>query len=131
MIVVLNHEGMAIAVAASRAAPTYTSKVMLPVAAVAPSAWVDIPAATVILAVVQVQTTQSARSASIGNDNLQLWTHMHGDVIVNSSVSSANDPIGDIKTSLGGQAYAINADSGQASSRITMWPQTGALSLTP
>lgn len=82
-----------------------------------PSAWNGIPAAAA--AVAQVQAAQAARIASITNDNRQSstrtdTTHMHGDVIVNSNASNANDLIGDLKASLKGRAYAMASNSGQA-----------------
>ncbi|MCJ2060120.1 hypothetical protein MKL09_26765 [Methylobacterium sp. J-048] len=89
----------------------------VPAAAPAPSAWNGYPQANLFVA--QAQAAQAAQVANTTNDNRQSstrtdTTHMHGDVIVNSSASNADGLIGDLKQSLKGRAYAMAANSGQA-----------------
>ncbi|WP_267428404.1 hypothetical protein [Methylobacterium sp. GC_Met_2] len=67
----------------------------------------------------QARVTQAAQASSISNDNWQSsvrtdTTHMHGDVIVNSSASDSAGLISDLKQSLKGRAFAMAANSGQA-----------------
>ncbi|MCJ2048282.1 phage tail tip lysozyme, partial [Methylobacterium sp. J-070] len=83
----------------------------------APSAWNGIPNAGLFVA--QAQAAQAAQIANTTNDNRQSsvrthTTHMHGDVIVNSSASNADGLIGDLKQSLKGRAYAMSSNTGQA-----------------
>ncbi|MCJ2049312.1 phage tail tip lysozyme, partial [Methylobacterium sp. J-070] len=89
----------------------------VPAAAPAPSAWNGIPNAGLFVA--QAQAAQAAQIANTTNDNRQSsvrtdTTHMHGDVIVNSSASNADGLIGDLKQSLKGRAYAMSSNTGQA-----------------
>lgn len=82
-----------------------------------PSAWNGIPAAAA--AVAQVQAAQSARIATISNDNRRSetrtdTTNMHGPINVYSSASNTDDLVGDLKASLKGRAFAMAANSGQA-----------------
>ena len=89
----------------------------MPSAAPAPSAWNGIPNAGLFVA--QAQAAQAAQIANTTNDNRQSsvrtdTTHMHGDVIVNSSASNADGLIGDLKQSLKGRAYAMSSNTGQA-----------------
>ncbi|MCJ2048356.1 phage tail tip lysozyme, partial [Methylobacterium sp. J-070] len=89
----------------------------VPSAAPAPSAWNGIPNAGLFVA--QAQAAQAAQIANTTNDNRQSsvrtdTTHMHGDVIVNSSASNADGLIGDLKQSLKGRAYAMSSNTGQA-----------------